>query len=183
MKRFIIGLVVGLVVVPLIGFLYFAGGFAPVATADPLMPFEKEMARMALNARVDKEMPREVPIQADEAAYRRGAMLYLHQCAVCHGALGQPEAAIAKGMFPRPPQLLPPRKGVTDDPPGETFWKVKNGIRLSGMPGFHDTLSDEQIWQVSLMLANADKLPDSVKQSLSGTASSEAPAPGAPAKP
>ena len=68
-------------------------------------------------------------------------------------------------MFPHPPHLFR-GKGVTDDEPGETFWKVKNGIRLTGMPGFEKSLSETQIWQVSLLLANADKLPDSVKQSL-----------------
>ena len=31
--------------------------------------------------------------------------------------------AIAKGMFPKVPQLFK-GKGVTDDPVGETFWKV-----------------------------------------------------------
>jgi mono/diheme cytochrome c family protein len=46
---------------------------------------------------------------------------------------------------------------VSDDPPGETYWKAANGIRLTGMPAFKDTLTDTQIWQVSLLLANADK--------------------------
>jgi mono/diheme cytochrome c family protein len=68
-------------------------------------------------------------------------------------------------MFPRPPQLFR-GKGVTDDEPGETYWKVENGVRLTGMPGFEKSLSETQMWQVSLLLANADKLPDSVKQSL-----------------
>ena len=124
MKRFILGLAIGLVVIPVIGFLYFAGGFAPVATSDPMMPFERPMANMALHSRIDKEMPKEVPVQANEASFADGAMVYNRNCAVCHGVLGQPESAIPKGMFPHPPQLLPPRKGVTDDPPGETFWKV-----------------------------------------------------------
>jgi mono/diheme cytochrome c family protein len=53
--------------------------------------------------------------------------------------------------------------GVSDDPSGETFWKVANGIRLTGMPAFKDILSETQIWQVSLLLANADKpLPPEV---------------------
>jgi mono/diheme cytochrome c family protein len=68
-------------------------------------------------------------------------------------------------MFPRPP-LLFRGKGVTDDEPGETYWKVENGIRLTGMPGFKKSLSATQMWQVSLLLANADKLPDSVQRSL-----------------
>jgi mono/diheme cytochrome c family protein len=56
---------------------------------------------------------------------------------------------------------------VTDDPPGETYWKAANGIRLTGMPGFMGSLSDTQLWQVSLMLANADKLPAAAKAAVS----------------
>jgi mono/diheme cytochrome c family protein len=52
---------------------------------------------------------------------------------------------------------------VTDDEPGETYWKVANGIRLTGMPGFNQQLSTTEMWQVSLLLANADKLSEPVK--------------------
>jgi thiosulfate dehydrogenase len=47
--------------------------------------------------------------------------------------------------------------GVSDDPVGETYWKVENGIRLTGMPSFKTQLSDPEMWQVSLFLANASK--------------------------
>ena len=67
----------------------------------------------------------------------------------------------AKGMFPRPPQLLHGR-GVTNDPPGQTYWKVKNGIRLTGMPAYESTMTDQELWQVSLFLANANKLSPAV---------------------
>jgi len=79
-------------------------------------------------------------------------------------------------MFPKPPRLLK-GTGVTDDEPGETYWKVANGIRLTGMPSFKESLSDTQMWQVSLLLANADKAPDSVKALLT------APPPVAPVTP
>jgi hypothetical protein len=49
---------------------------------------------------------------------------------------------------------------------GETYWKVKNGIRLTGMPGYGASLSDSELWQVSLLLLHADKLPDSVQAAL-----------------
>lgn len=55
---------------------------------------------------------------------------------------------------------------MTDDPPGETYWKVANGIRLTGMPEFKRSLSETEIWQVSVLLANADKISDAVKQEL-----------------
>ncbi len=57
-------------------------------------------------------------------------------------------------------------KGVTEDPPSESYWKAVNGIRLSGMPAFKSELSDTQLWQVSLLVANANAIPDSVKKVL-----------------
>jgi thiosulfate dehydrogenase len=174
-RGFISGLIIGLILVPLGLFLYFASGSAPVATAAQPMPFEKMLAHRALSAIIDKEAPKQVPIAADEASYAAGAQICRQHCAVCHSfATGNP-TAIAKGMFPRPPRLLH-GKGVTDDEPGETYWKVANGIRLTGMPGFRESLSDTQMWQVSLLLANADKLPDAVKQTLTAETPDQPPA-------
>jgi thiosulfate dehydrogenase len=169
MGKFLFGLIIGFIAIPLIVYFYFSTGMAPVATAAPPMPFEKTFARIALHARVDKEMPKSSPVQADEAAYAAGAQVYKEHCAVCHGVPATPQSAIAKGMFPKPPKLME-GTGVTDDPAGETYWKVDNGIRMTGMPGFHDTLSTTQMWQVSLLLANADKLPQVVKDSLTAVA-------------
>jgi mono/diheme cytochrome c family protein len=131
------------------------------------MPFERKLAHMALNAKLQREMPKTVPIGANEANYLAGAREYLINCAVCHGVPGKENTAVARGEFPIPPELLK-GKGVTDDPPGETFWKVANGIRLTGMPSFNQSLSEIQMWQISLMLANADKLPNSVIAVLEG---------------
>ena len=139
---------------------------APAAASAEPMPFERTLAKKALHARISKEMPKDVPVAADIKAYVAGAQLYRGDCAVCHGLPGQPDSLIAQGMFPFPPQLFR-GKGVTDDEPGETYWKISNGIRLTGMPGFQKTLSPTEIWQISVMLANADKLPPDVKQMLS----------------
>jgi mono/diheme cytochrome c family protein len=58
---------------------------------------------------------------------------------------------------------------VSDDEAGETYWKVANGIRLTGMPAFSKVLSDTEMWQVSLLLKNADKeMPDPVVKILQG---------------
>ena len=165
MRTFVLGLIFGVVLVVAALYLYFMTGMAPAAATASPMPFEKKLAHAALNARIGREMPKNVPIPADEAAYTAGAVVYRDQCAVCHGVPGSEQTAIAKGMFPKPPQLFK-GKGVTDDEPGETYWKVANGIRLTGMPAFGKSLSETQIWQVSLLLANADKVPDSIKKSL-----------------
>jgi thiosulfate dehydrogenase len=175
LKSFLFGLVLGLVIVPLAVLGYFVTGRAPVGTTSKAIPFEGVLSGRALHARIAKEMPKTVPIAANESNYLAGTRVYREDCAVCHGLLGGPLTGIANGMYPKPPQLFR-GKGVTDDEAGETYWKVENGIRLTGMPGFKRSLSSMQMWQVSLLLANADKLPDSVKQAL-------APEPAAPPVP
>lgn len=165
MGKFLLGLIVGLIVIPICVYMYFSSGTAPVATTATPMPFEKMLAGMALHARLQKEMPKSSPIPADESAFSAGAQVYKDNCAVCHGLPGQAQTAIAQGMFPKPPKLME-GTGVTDDPPEETYWKVAGGIRMTGMPGFQKLLSSTQMWQVSLLLANADKLPTNVKDSL-----------------
>ena len=165
MKSVLLGFVLGVAVVFAGAYLYFSLGFAPVATSASPMPFEEKMASMALHARIAKEAPSGSPVAVNEANLTAGAQLYREHCAVCHGLTGRPETPAAKGMFPKPPQLLQGR-GVTDDPVAETYWKAKNGIRLTGMPGFGSSLSDQQLWQVSLLLAHADKLPARVQTAL-----------------
>jgi thiosulfate dehydrogenase len=169
MSKFLIGLVVGLIVIPIGVFMYFSTGSAPVATSSSPMPFERMLAGLALHARLRKEMPKAPPIPADEGAFVAGAQVYKDDCAVCHGVPGQALSPIAQGMFPKPPKLME-GKGVTDDPPEESYWKVAGGIRMTGMPGFEKMLSPTQMWQVSLLVANADKLPQSAKNALTSVA-------------
>ena len=161
--KFLAGVVVGVLLVGLGAVIYFTSGMAPVAVAAQAMPFERALARVALHARVQKEMPKSVPIAADEATFLAGAQVYRQRCGICHGLPGLEQGPIGKGMFPKPPHLFR-GMGVTDDEPGETYWKVANGIRLTGMPEFKQSLTDTQMWQVSLLLANANKISDAVKE-------------------
>src|ERR1700724_1034108 len=169
-KAFVIGILIGVLLVTGGAWFYFTTGWAPVAVADPPMPFEKKLAHGALNARIQKDPHTDPAVPADEATYLAGADVYKPNCAVCHGLPGKTQSALAEGMFPKPPELFH-GTGVTDDPAWETHWKAKNGIRLTGMPGFKESLNDTQLWQVSVLLANADKIPPAVKAALASTPS------------
>jgi thiosulfate dehydrogenase len=190
LKTLVIGLLLGVLLVVGGVWFYFTTGRAPVATTDPPMPFEKRLANGALHARIDKDPHTDPLVPADEATYLAGADIYKQNCAVCHGLPDQEQTAIGQGMFPKPPHLFK-GTGVTDDPPWETFWKAKNGIRLSGMPGFGGRLTDTQLWQVSVLLASADQISPTVKAKLTSTelappaaaASPTKPTPAAPTKP
>jgi thiosulfate dehydrogenase len=164
LKGIVVGFILGVIVLAGGAYYYFASGMAPVATADPMMPFERKMADMALDAHIAKEHVGDSPVAADEPNLLAGADTYNKECAMCHGLPDFP-ADYARMMFPKPPQLFK-GKGVTDDPASESYWKAANGIRLSGMPSFKDELTNIQLWQVSQLVAHANELPASVKKIL-----------------
>jgi thiosulfate dehydrogenase len=180
-KGIIVGILLTLLVVVGGAYRYFSGGHAPVATKSPEVPFEHKFAHMALNAYLDKLPHPNPPVPENEPSFLEGAKVYKEQCAVCHGLPGEPKNAIASGMFPAPPQLFK-GTGVTDDEAWETYWKVYGGIRMSGMPGFSDSLSETKMWQVSVLLRNADKISPAVKAELAAAAPpAAAPAAATPA--
>jgi mono/diheme cytochrome c family protein len=161
MRPFLLGFIIGIILLPLVAFCYVYFGYAPVATEAPPFPMERKITSIALKARIAKEAPKSTTVPVSEENLMAGAKVYAANCAVCHGLPDESETPTAKGMFPHPPQLFHGH-GVTDDPPGETYWKVKNGIRLTGMPAYGPAFPDLQVWQVSLFLANTDKLPGAV---------------------
>lgn len=165
MIKFLLGAVVGIGLVVLAGYLFVTRGGIFMGTDTKPLPLEETIAGAAINASIGKSADDSSPLPADETNLQAGAKTYMQACAGCHGRLDQGSSA-AKGFYPHPPHLLPPGTGVTDDPVGATHWVVKNGIRFSAMPSFNNKLNDTEIWQVSLLLRNADKLPSSVQDSL-----------------
>jgi thiosulfate dehydrogenase len=164
--RFFLGVILGLIMFPLALVAYLYYGHAPVAVGDAPLPMERSITRRSLHARIDREAPKRSPIEPSPTNLLIGAQIYRDSCSGCHGYYGQ-TSPIGKQLFPRAPQLWAPHGngivGVSDDPVGETYWKVQNGIRLSGMPAFNNLLNQTQLWQVSVLLANADKpLPANV---------------------
>ena len=152
--------IAGLMLLPLVIFLYLAFGRPPVATADSPFPFEAKIVKIPLKARIQREMVAQSPIPATDENLNAGAGIYEDKCEICHGTQGEP-SAVGKAMFPTAPQLWVRKKsgavGVSHDPVGSIYWKIKNGIRLTGMPAYGKALTEKQMWQVSLLLSMADK--------------------------
>jgi thiosulfate dehydrogenase len=172
--KFILGMIAGAALLVVAVVLYFVLGIAPAATGDKPMPFEKRIANASLDAHIARATTQESPIPADEKNLLAGADEYNMDCSGCHGLPGQKDKPmIAKGMYPPPPQLMRNLGGGRGgDSAWETYWKVENGIRLTGMPAFKGSVPETAIWQVSELLANRNALPESVKKEL-------APAPAA----
>jgi len=117
------------------GYLLLVSGFIPV-NADAMPGWiESWIAGAALDAALNREAPKGPnPIAPTDANLIDGINLYAQHCAICHGTANGAASAspVAKGLYPRPPQLS--TDSVEDDPEGVSFWKIKHGIRWTGMP-------------------------------------------------
>ena len=139
-------------------YLIAAAGYLP-ANADAKPPFlEKWIARKALKATIARTAPKAPnPVPLTDENLKAGIALYAVDCAVCHGGPDAQPSDIARGLYQGAPQLA--KYGVEDDDESETYWKIYHGIRMTGMPAYHGSLSDEEIWKVTLFLKNMDSLP------------------------
>lgn len=165
MIKFILGLLCGIALFGLGAYLFLTRGM-PMATKGGALPMERAIAHEAIESSIGKHAEDVPPVQADETNLLAGAQVYRHNgCAGCHGLMNA-DANTGRRFYPRAPTLLPPSKGVTDDPVGAIHWVVQNGIRFSGMPSFEGRLSETEIWQVSQLLQQADKLSAPVQAAL-----------------
>jgi len=155
------GIIVGVTATILTGilgaYLFVSFGCMP-ANADAKPPaLEKWAAHKSLKATIAREAPKgDNPAALNDENLVAGVKLYAANCAVCHGAADAQASNIAKGLYQHAPQLA--KHGVEDDPEGENYWKIYHGIRMTGMPSYHGTLTEQQIWQLTLFLKHMDQL-------------------------
>lgn len=166
--KFLLGMVAGWAALLVAVYLWAYSGRFPVATSSQPLPLEVSLAGTALHYASHRLAPKDVPNEASASDLTAAASNYASDCAFCHGLAGRPVPVAATGMFPPPPQLF---TKVDDDPAGVTFWRIKNGIRLTGMPAFGPSLSDQQIWQLTFFLAQAKSLPPAAQRALGTSAS------------
>ena len=152
------------ITLPVAGLLYLRFGYVPVAVDGPVIPFEELLAGAAVQARIARDAPTKAAFPATEENIIAGARIYRERCVACHGLPGSTATPEAKGMFPPPPQFF--EKAMGNEPVGQNYWIVANGIRLSGMPGYRAALSEEQLWQVTQFLAARGNLPGSAAAAL-----------------
>jgi len=98
-----------------------------------------------------------------------GAEHYGEMCVTCHAAPGVDRDEIGKGLNPEPPRL---EKIVANWTDAELFWTVKNGIRLTGMPGFGETHTDAEVRSIVAFVRRLPKMsPQEYERRIAATTS------------
>lgn len=95
-----------------------------------------------------------VPSLDDESMVKTGFNHYDEMCVGCHGAPGIKPSEIGKGLYPEPPELPDEIDEFSSE---ELYWVTKNGIKMTGMPAFGSTHSEEELWSIVAFLK---QLPD-----------------------
>ncbi len=165
LKGFVSGVVAAIAVALIGGYVVVREGFVPANADATPGSLETWVAGTSLRATLNREAPKgSDPVAVTDESLVAGVDLFGQYCAICHGtAKGDASASpVAKGLYPQPPQLA--TDGVEDDPEGVSFWKIKHGIRWTGMPSWRKTLSDQQIWTLALFLKHMNKLPTAAEQ-------------------
>ena len=136
--------------------VYFLGGFYSVAGSQEDPAVVKWVLVQTRSASIARHAHDAAPAGFnDQAKVQAGAREFAeHGCANCHGAPGVKWAKFSEGLHPDPPDL---KDVVNDLSPSELFWVIKNGINMTGMPGFAAAgAKDDDIWQIVAFLT---KLP------------------------
>jgi len=90
-----------------------------------------------------------------------GAGLYAEMCTGCHLGPGIEPTELSQGLYPQAPELA---RG-DDLSPAEQFWTIKHGVKLSAMPAWGKTHSDDLIWEMVAFIRQMPKLsPDQYKK-------------------
>jgi mono/diheme cytochrome c family protein len=132
-------------------------GLADVAATSP----HWALTRFLLSTAMERAVKRHaagiaVPESLDlEERVRAGAVAYDAMCASCHGAPGAEPDVVGKGLSPEPPDLA---AEADEWSAAEVFWITEHGIRMTGMPAFGPTHSDEEIWELVALVKRLPRL-------------------------
>lgn len=79
---------------------------------------------------------------------RAGAGLYDEMCVSCHLAPAVGDSEMQRGLYPKPPAF--PETGVSA--PSGAFWAIKHGVKMTAMPAWGQSHTDDQIWDMVAFL-------------------------------
>ena len=145
--KIILTVIITLVAIILVLFLFIESGSYDISQLAP----HNKLTLWIINTTTDHSIEKRskditVPDLSDTSKRTDGFAHYDKMCAGCHAAPGDDQKAGEKKWYPAPPKLYEYKGGPE---PAETFWIIKNGIKLTAMPAYGPTHSDDDIWAIT----------------------------------
>ena len=133
---------------------------------------ESNLANAAKDVAIPLEAGKKTnPLPDTDEVVRQGQEVFLGSCAECHAANGRADTSIGRSMAPPAMDLTSSHVQHWSD--AELFWIVQNGVRLTGMPAWHSSISEDDTWKLAHFI---HRLPQLDAASASTAAPSQAPA-------
>ena len=135
------------------------------ATARP-GTIERTLAPWAVDQSRERRAPHETDSYTNATDVATGLDHYRENCVMCHGAPDVDPGELAPGLNPPAPRLQ--SRGTQSMTDGELFWTIKYGVRMTGMPAFEPTHTDEQLWKIVAFVRHLPDLTPAEKDALRG---------------
>lgn len=162
-RGFFLGVVVSIAAAIAGAYFCVTSGALPAGQDVKPGALERWAAKKSLRATIAREARGlKSPLPSTDDNLAAGIALYVAHCQICHGGPAGAPSAVARGLTPDAPQLA--KHGVEDDPEGMIYWKIAHGIRFTGMPAFRQSLSDREMWQITLFARRMNALPPGARQ-------------------
>jgi mono/diheme cytochrome c family protein len=146
MRKIVVLLILILVVI-CAGYVYINSGLYDVAATGPRGGLFDAIAGKVSDRSAEHHAEGiQVPPLNDPAQLKTGFAHYQEMCVTCHGAPGVKASEIGDGLNPHPPNLV---RSTRDMPPNVVYWITKNGIKMTGMPAFGPTHSENDLWAIT----------------------------------
>jgi len=155
LKKIILSVVLTLVVLIAALLVFIYSGWYDVSAMNEESGISKWVLETTMDNSVESRSKNiSIPYLNDSLMIKEGFEHYSEMCVSCHGAPGKEETELSKGLNPSAPYLP---EDVKDMDPREIFWITKYGIKMTGMPAWGKTHSDDKIWA---LVTFVKKLPN-----------------------
>jgi mono/diheme cytochrome c family protein len=127
------------------------------AAAKPPSREETKLADAAKDVTIPLEAGKmKNPLPATDEVLSQGQEVFLGSCAQCHGADARGDTHIGRNMYPPAMDLSSPHVQHWSD--AELFWIIQNGVRLTGMPAWKSSISDNDTWKLARFIHKLPRL-------------------------
>lgn len=156
------------VILVIVGFFIFIyTGKYNIAATKP----HTKVTELILNIATEKSVKSHavgitVPSLDDQSMIKKGFDHYKEMCVGCHGAPGVKRSEVAKGLYPEPPKLADEVDEISSE---ELYWITKNGIKMTGMPAFGPTHSEDELWAIVAFLRQLPEMTPEEYKAMAGS--------------
>ncbi len=154
--KYVLTVVIVLAILVVGAFLFAWSGIYNIAATEPHWDITLSFIEMLRDRSIEV---RSEDIQApnlSDPKLKEAAFSHYHgMCRLCHGAPEYEPEEFAKGLYPSPPSMTAGHiQQMRSDT--EIYWIVKHGIKMTGMPAFGPTHTEEELWGLTAL---AEEMP------------------------